>query len=93
MQTRFFCQSCTMPIDNLSDRGTEKDGSASSEYCKYCYQRGTFTKPDLTMEEMQAYISANEKEMNLPANIVQKSLSLLPHLKRWNTQKVDSLIK
>jgi len=27
MQPQKVCQSCTMPIDNTEDRGTEKDGS------------------------------------------------------------------
>lgn len=40
MTPKLFCQSCTMPTDNEADRGTEKDGSKNSEYCKYCYKDG-----------------------------------------------------
>ena len=32
-----FCQSCAMPMAD-GDYGTEKDGSESHDYCKYCYQ-------------------------------------------------------
>jgi hypothetical protein len=36
MEAEKFCQSCTLPIDNIEDRGIEKDGSKSDLYCKYC---------------------------------------------------------
>ena len=47
-----FCQSCTLPIDNIDDRGSEKDGSKSDIYCKYCYKDGAFTDPGMTLERM-----------------------------------------
>jgi hypothetical protein len=31
--------------------GTDADGGISDEYCKYCYDNGSFTQ-DCTMEEM-----------------------------------------
>ena len=52
MKPETFCQSCTFPIDNVEDRGTEKDGSKSALYCKYCYQNGQFTDPNMTLERM-----------------------------------------
>ncbi len=78
-----FCQSCTMPIDNPADRGTEKDGSKSNEYCKYCYHDGSFTQPNVTFEEMKSFMSNQMQKMNLPDDIIQRSLKSLPHLKRW----------
>lgn len=47
MSSTQFCQSCTMPIENVNDRGTEKDGSISNDYCKFCYQNGLFTEPEI----------------------------------------------
>ena len=45
-----FCQSCGMPLtDELL--GTERDGSKSPYYCRYCYENGAFTG-EMTMEEM-----------------------------------------
>ena len=38
-----FCQSCGMPIDDPALRGTERGGTPSEHYCKYCYQEGAFT--------------------------------------------------
>ena len=46
-----FCQSCGMPLTNAEDFGTEKDGSKSTEYCHFCYQNGTWTQPNITLEE------------------------------------------
>lgn len=83
MEPRIFCQSCTMPIDNLADRGTEKDGSHSSEYCKYCYQRGELINPYMTLDEMRSVVITQMKKMNLPQEIIQRSIDALPNLKRW----------
>ncbi|HVT86595.1 MAG TPA: zinc ribbon domain-containing protein [Chitinophagaceae bacterium] len=83
MEPELFCQSCTMPIDKMEDLGTEKDGSKSSEYCKYCYQHGKFTDPDLTLEKMKIIVATQMKQMNLPQAVLQQSLELLPRLKRW----------
>lgn len=83
MEPKLFCQSCTMPIDNIADRGTEKDGSKSSEYCKYCYQNGAIVNPNMTFEEMKSLVITQMQKMNLPADIIQKSVKSLPYLKRW----------
>ena len=83
MELKNFCQSCTMPIDNIENRGTEKDGSKSNLYCKYCYQNGNFINPDRTLEQMRNIVLTQMHKMNLPENIIQQSLSTLPHLKRW----------
>jgi hypothetical protein len=78
-----ICQSCTMPIDNMEDRGTEKDGSKSNLFCKYCYTDGSFTDPEMTLEQMKINVAAQMEKMKLPEAIIQKSIDLLPHLKRW----------
>lgn len=81
-----------MPIDNIAYRGTEKDGSKSSEYCKYCYQNGAMVNPNLTFEEMKSLVITQMQKMNLPADIIQKSVESLPYLKRWrNVQAVELL--
>ena len=83
MEPKIFCESCTMPIDNVADRGTEKDGSKSSEYCKYCYQNGAFINPDMSFDEMKSLVITQMEKMNLPADIIQNSVRSLPNLKRW----------
>ena len=91
MEPKIFCQSCTMPIDNIADRGSEKDGSKSSEYCKYCYQNGALINPNMTFEEMKSLVITQMKKMNLPPATIEKSVKSLPDLKRWrNVQGVTS---
>ena len=90
MVPKTFCQSCTMPIDNLADRGTEKDGSLSNEYCKYCYQHGELINPGMTLDEMRSLVITQMNKMNLPQNIIQGSVEALPNLKRWRKAGVTS---
>jgi hypothetical protein len=83
METKLFCQSCTMPLDTDSVKGTEKDGSKSNEYCMYCYESGALKNPEMTMDQMKDIIKTQMKNMNLPENLVAMSLNMLPTLKRW----------
>ncbi|MES1213951.1 MAG: zinc ribbon domain-containing protein [Bacteroidota bacterium] len=80
-----FCQSCSMPIDNPADRGTEKNGSKNDQYCKYCYRDGAFILPEMTLEEMKNTVITQMKKRNIPENIIQRSLNILPHLTRWQS--------
>lgn len=72
-----------MPIDNVADRGTEKNGALSNEYCKYYYQHGAFTTPGITIAQMQSFMQSKMQEMKIPGDVLQRSLDLLPKLKRW----------
>jgi hypothetical protein len=83
MEPTLICQSCTMPIDNLADRGTEKDHSKSSEYCKYCYQDGTFVQPNMSLEQMKEIVVQQMERRHIPEAIIRKSMEALPHLRRW----------
>ncbi len=46
------CQSCSMPMAKKEDYGTNADGSANKEYCRFCFHDGAFTEPGITLEEM-----------------------------------------
>jgi hypothetical protein len=89
METQKFCQSCTLPIDNMEDRGTEKDSSKSDMYCKYCYQNGAFTEPDMTLDQMMGIAETEMKKQNLPENIIQQSMNMLPRLQRWQATPAE----
>lgn len=80
-----FCQSCGMPIDNEELTGSNSDGSSSSEYCKYCFQQGEFTAPDITLEQMIKKCSAilQEKTKMPPFQAAMITNGLIPKLKRW----------
>jgi hypothetical protein len=79
-----------MPLDNDSLLGTEKDGSLSRQYCKYCYQGGAFINPDMTLEEMAALIKEKMQEMNLRQDIIANTIRGLPYLNRWIRTKSNA---
>lgn len=51
MKKVVLCQSCGIPLDNKTPKGTELDGTLSEEYCLYCYQVGEWTS-NLNFDEM-----------------------------------------
>lgn len=91
MENKHFCQSCSMPIDNIEMRGTEKNGSKSEEYCKYCYTNGAFVNPNMTMEEMKTIVRTQLAQRNGSAGMIQNALNVLPELKRWKSKTSATL--
>ncbi len=78
-----ICQSCGMAM-HQSDHGKNADGSSSTDYCKYCYQGGSFSKNE-TMEEMiesciPFYVG---EEFSTAAEAREYLTKLYPTLKRW----------
>ncbi|MDE5859488.1 MAG: zinc ribbon domain-containing protein [Oscillospiraceae bacterium] len=85
------CQSCGM---NMQPEvyGKNADGSPNSEYCKYCWVDGHFSK-DETMEEM---IESNLQfldEFNkgggtnlTPDEARAEMMKYFPNLKRWQAE-------
>jgi hypothetical protein len=82
-----YCQCCAMPMGNPDDYGTEKDGSKSADYCKYCYDNGAFTFHG-TMDEMidfsVPYMVQNAAMSEDAARAMLRGL--FPTLKRWRAQ-------
>lgn len=72
-----------MPIDDINMRGTEQDGSKSTEYCTYCYAKGAFINPNATLEDMKLIVRREMEKRQVPEPVIHASLSLLPYLKRW----------
>ncbi len=89
METKQFCQSCSMPLDKPDMMGTEKDGTKSKEYCTYCYQQGAFVNPKMTLTEMTRLVKEQMEKRKIDASLVTKAVSSLPFLKRWSTLKMD----
>lgn len=84
-----ICQSCGMTLEQDSDRGTERDGSQSKEYCRFCYQQGEFTQElsldeliELNLRDLEQW---NQSEgLNLTVQEARAGLKeFLPTLKRW----------
>ena len=72
-----------MPLTDPELEGTEKDGSKSEEYCKYCYQNGSFTNPGISLEEMISSVTSKMEEDKIPEDIIETAVGRLSHLKRW----------
>ena len=78
------CQSCGMPMKrDPAGGGTEADGSKNLMFCSYCYQEGAFTEPDMTVDEMQAFVKAKMKEMGFPGFLGGFFTRGIPKLERW----------
>ena len=86
MENVTLCQSCGMPLDKEALKGTEKKGLKTDEYCKYCYEYGTFKKPKMNLEDMKNRVETQMKKMNIPHNVIQKAINILPALSRWKSK-------
>lgn len=81
----FICQSCGMPLIDFADFGTDADGNKVNDYCAYCFQKGAFVDPDITLEQKIDQVVAaakinmflSEKDARAMANEV------IPMLRRW----------
>ncbi len=79
-----FCQSCGMPLSkDQKGGGTESDGTKSVEYCSHCYQLGSFTQPDITLDEMIVQVKQVLKKMHFPGFVANYFTKDIPKLKRW----------
>lgn len=90
MKTHKNCQSCAMPLSKDpkgNGGGNNADGKPSYKYCSYCYEDGKFLQPDITAQEMQAFVKGKLKEMGgfmkLFAGIFSKGI---PKLERWKKE-------
>lgn len=87
MKTYKNCQSCAMPLSkDPKGSGTNADGQQSHKYCSFCYENGAFLQPDITAEEMQAFVKSKLKEMGgfmkLFAGFFTKRIPKLEHWKK-----------
>jgi len=82
-QMPLFCQSCAMPLEKPDDFGSNADGSRNDDYCRYCFQEGKFTEPDLNAKQMIENIERIMKGMKIPGEIIEQTKAIIPSLKRW----------
>ena len=79
-----FCQSCGMPLEVADDYGTNTDGSKSEENCCYCFRKGKYMEPNISMEEMiertTLYVVVHMKMMESQAKKIVEGF--IPKLKR-----------
>lgn len=80
-----FCQSCGMPMEKDEHFGTNAEGAKNEEYCTYCYEKGNFTEPDITLDDMTKKVTQMMKQRNMPADTIDKVAKFIPMLKRWQS--------
>lgn len=78
-----ICQSCGMPITDISQLWTDKDGSMNEDFCKYCFVNGEF----IDKVSMEEYIEMCSK-FGAQAGMTNEEMrmhckKLFPTLKRW----------
>jgi len=79
-----FCQSCGMPLKDGELSGSEKDGSKSFKYCKYCYKDGEFTDPEMTLDKMKQILDDTVGKEGFTGKIkAWMGKMMLPRLERW----------
>lgn len=80
-----FCQSCGMPLRKPEDFGTDAGGLKTNDYCRFCFQGGSFTEPKINMQEMIEKCARIMSERGVMPEQDAKSLmaGVLPRLKRW----------
>jgi hypothetical protein len=81
-----------MPLASDEMRGTESDNSPSPLYCQHCYQNGTFTNPDISLNQMAERVAPIMNQMfEMPvekAKIFSKEQ--LVNLFRWSGRIIPS---
>ena len=85
MDDKLRCQSCGMPLSAAEDFGTNADGSAAAEFCKFCFAGGEFTNPNQMLAEMiQSSIENMTSDLNMPTErATELANSFIPTLRRW----------
>ena len=85
-----ICQSCSMPITDSEQFGTNQDDSKNEDYCIYCYKNGKFID-DVTMEKyIEMNISYYEQAgMTSEEQMRKHCETVFPTLKRWQYTCTD----
>ena len=79
---QLICQCCGMPLeDAITSR--EPDGAFNEDYCKWCYDGGTFKYH--SKEELIDFCVAHMASEQWPAEQVRAHMeAVVPNLKHWN---------
>jgi hypothetical protein len=91
-QTYKNCQSCGMPFKNdPKGGGTNADGTLNHKYCSYCYEKGRFTQPDITVGEMQQFVRGKLNQLGIFHRLLGGFfIKGIPRLERWNDRLKES---
>lgn len=83
-----MCQSCSRPMIEPKDFGSEENGEKSAEYCSCCRLGGRWVEPAITMEQLVERCvriwTENETASELDSSAYFSEL--FPRLKRWRKE-------
>ena len=80
------CQSCGMPLVSKRQgdmRGSERNGSPSEKWCKLCYENGSFTGPDCTLNQMLEIVENAMQQQGVNSLMRWMARKQIPRLERW----------
>lgn len=82
------CQSCGMPLEHEEQYGNDKQNNKVQDYCKYCYEKGEFTNPNSSLEEMIEICVPFMVQDGMEEQAARTMMTnYLPNLKRWSSQE------
>jgi hypothetical protein len=76
-----------MPLRGPEDFGTNADGSPCDDYCHFCFQKGAFTDPDITLDQkIDKVVNIAVMQLNMPKALAEAmAKETIPKLKRWRS--------
>jgi len=83
MEKSIICQSCSMPLVDDEERGTNGDGSTNVDYCIYCFKDGNFINDVSLKEYIEMNVSFYEQAGMTEEEMRKHCETLFPTLKRW----------
>ncbi len=79
---QLICQCCGMPLEDATT-SREPDGAFNEDYCKWCYDGGTFKYH--SKEELIDFCVAHMASEQWPTEQVRAHMeAVVPNLKHWN---------
>ncbi len=83
-----LCQSCGMPLQRPEDLGTAAGGDKAREYCRFCFQDGAYTDPEISMQGMIDKCAGIMAQQGIMPEAQARTLmiGLIPKLKRWQVK-------
>ncbi len=82
-----ICQSCGMPMERPEDFGTHADGEKNRDYCHFCFDKGKFTDPNISMERMIEKVASMASKMNMSESKAKAMAKrTIPKLRRWQSK-------
>ena len=74
-----------MPLEKPEDFGSSDAGYRVNDYCRFCYQDGAFTEPDVTLEQMidRCARIMTKQGVRSPEEARTLLTEVMPRLKRW----------